>query len=162
MCLSGFALHFSLHFRLRHQIRSKVMLYCSNEQTEPSTRTDWLLTELICQASTNRSERKRLVQFDSLLEWERAGVKSPKTELTQPRSQTGTWFLKIQLRNRIAVRDFHGGLATSLITFFHSDSIQSPSCLADCRRHPQIQLASHPRVGGPGDGDCQLCDVCGT
>ena len=77
-------------FQAPPQVRSKVIAYCSNDQIEPLTRTDLLLTELIGQASTNRSERKRLVQFDSVLEWGRAGIMSPKTELTQPRSQTAT------------------------------------------------------------------------
>ena len=110
-----------LHFRLRHQIRSKVMACCSNDQFEPLTRTDLLLTELICQASTNRGGS---ALYNWMLVCGRAGVMSPKTELTQTRFQTSTWFLKIPLRNGIVARDFHGGLATSLKTI-PADSVKS-------------------------------------
>ena len=79
--------------------------------------TDLLRRKFVCQVLTNRSERKGLVQLDTMIVRRGIGVVSPKTELPQPRLQSSTWFLKVPLRNRIAVRYFHGGRATALVAF---------------------------------------------
>ena len=79
--------------------------------------TDLLRRKFVCQAPTNRTERKGLVQLDTMIERRSIGVVSPKTELPQPRLQSSTWFLRVPLRNRIAVRCFHGGRATALVAF---------------------------------------------
>ena len=79
-------------------------------------RVDWYRATSAC-TSTNRSEKKGLVQLDTMIERRSIGVVSPKTELPQPRLQSSTWFLRVPLRNGIAVRYFHGGRATALVAF---------------------------------------------
>ena len=57
------------------------------------------------------------MQLDTMIVRSGIGVESPKTELPQPRLQSRTWFLKVPLRNKIAVRYFRGGRATALVAF---------------------------------------------
>ena len=64
-----------------------------NDQIETPFRTNLLLAKWFCQASTNPTNCKSLVQLDSMLVQRRTGVMSPEVELAQPRSQAGTWFL---------------------------------------------------------------------
>ena len=52
--------------------------------------TDLLRRKFVCQAPTNRSERKGLVQLDTMIVRRGIGVVSPKTEVPQPRLQSST------------------------------------------------------------------------
>ena len=96
---------------------------------------------------------------------------SPETELPQPRFQTSTRFLA----NRIAVRDFHGGWATSLITFStripsspravlsttvdtHKSSWRRIPCWWRCDVIPREVSGVWLAIPSGHRGVCHLCD----